>query len=167
MSLMIIALTGTPGTGKTSIAKQLDNYKTIDLTKFVKQRELGEKQDEFEVDIDTMVDALEDEVNPEENTLIDGHLSHHFPADFCVVLRCKPEELRKRLSQRDYPEEKIDENIESEILDVVLSEAANSQDNIIEVDTTDRKAEDIAKEIENRIKEKNTGYGEIDWTEYL
>lgn len=164
---MIIALTGTPGTGKTSVAKELEGFETIDLTEFVKQKELGEQQDEFEVDLDAMVESLEEEIDLEEDIVIDGHLSHHFPADFCVVLRCNPEELRERLSERDYPEQKIEENVESEILDVLLGEAVNNQSNIIEVDTTARDAEDVAKEIENRIKKKDTGYGEIDWTEYL
>jgi len=164
---MIVALTGTPGTGKTSVARELEGFNTLDLTEFVKQKELSEQQDEFEVDIDAMVESLEEEIDPEEDTVIDGHLSHHFPADFCVVLRCNPEELRERLSERGYPEEKIEENIESEILDVLLGEAVNKQDNIIEVDTTSRDAEDVANEIENRIKKKDTGYGEIDWTEYL
>lgn len=164
---MIIALTGTPGTGKTSIAEELDGFNTLDLTSFVKERELGEQQDEFEVDIDAMIEALEEVIDPEEDTVIDGHLSHHFPADFCIVLRCNPEELRERLSERDYSEEKIEENVESEILDVLLGEAVSNQKNIIEIDTTDRTAEDVAKEIKNRIKEKDTGYGEIDWTEYL
>lgn len=164
---MIIALTGTPGTGKTSIAEELDGFNTLDLTSFVKERELGEQQDEFEVDIDAMIEALEEVIDPEEDTVIDGHLSHHFPADFCIVLRCNPEELRERLSERDYSEEKIEENVESEILDVLLGEAVSNQKNIIEIDTTDRTAKDVAKEIKNRIKEKDTGYGEIDWTEYL
>ena len=164
---MIIALTGTPGTGKTSIARELNDFTTIDLTEFVKQRELGQQQDEFEVDIDAMVESLEDEIVPEENTVIDGHLSHHYPADFCIVLRCNPEELRERLSERDYSEQKIEENVESEILDVLLGEAISAQENVIEVDTTDRDAEEVAKEIENRIREKDTGYGEIDWTKYL
>ncbi len=164
---MIIALTGTPGTGKTSIARELERFNTLELTEFVKKNGLGEQQDEFEVDIEAMINALEDEIDPEKDTVIEGHLSHHFPADFCVVLRCNPEELRERLSERDYTEEKIEENLESEILDVLLSEAASIQENIIEVDTTDRKAEDVAKEIENRIREEDTGYGDIDWTEYL
>lgn len=164
---MIIALTGTPGTGKTSISRELDGFNTLDLTGFVKERDLGEQKDEFEVDIDAMVNALGEKIDPEEDTVIDGHLSHHFPADFCIVLRCNPEELRERLSERDYSEQKIEENVESEILDVLLGEAASTQDNVIEVDTTGRKAEDVSKEIENRIKEKDAGYGEIDWTEYL
>lgn len=164
---MIIALTGTPGTGKTSIARELDDFDTIDLTEFVKKRELGKRQDEFEVDIEAMVDSLGDEINTEEDTVIDGHLSHHYPANFCVVLRCNPRELRERLSERDYSKGKIEENVESEILDVLLGEAVNTQNNVIEVDTTGRNPEEVAKEIENRIKEKDTGYGEIDWSNHI
>jgi len=144
---MIIALTGTPGTGKTSISKELDNFKTLDLTKFVKQKELGLQKDEFEADIDQMVKALEEEIDGKEDTVIEGHLSHHFPVDYCIVLRCNPEKLRERLSKRDYAKQKIEENVESEILDVLLSESVRTQVNIIEIDTTNREAEDVAMEI--------------------
>jgi len=164
---MIIALTGTPGTGKTSISSELTEFRTIDLTEFVKDRNLGEQHNEFEVDIDAMIEALKNEINPEEDIVIDGHLSHHFPADFCVVLRCNPEELRERLSKRDYSEEKIEENVESEILDIILGEAVQIQEKVIELNTTNQEPDSVGDEIMNRIKEKNTGYGEIDWTTYL
>lgn len=164
---MIIALTGTPGTGKTSVAEELEGFEVIDLTKFVKERGLGEEGNEFEVDVETMVEALDQEIDSEKDVLIEGHLAHHFPADFCAVLRCNPEELRKRLSQRDYTEEKIEENVESEVLDVVLSEAVEEQGKIIEIDTTGRDAEEAAAEVERRIEEQETGYGDVDWTRYL
>lgn len=164
---MIIALTGTPGTGKTSVAEELEGFDTLDLTEFVKERKLGEKGDEFEVNLEAMVEELKHEINDKENVLIEGHLSHHFPADFCIVLRCNPEELQERLSEREYSEEKVEENIESEILDIILGEAVSQQENIIEVDTTGRKSGDVAEEVERRINEEEVGYGDIDWTGYL
>lgn len=160
---VIIALTGTPGTGKTSVAEKLD-FPVTDLKEFVKERGLGEQREEFEVDIEDMVDALEDEV---ENGVIEGHLAHHVPADYCVVLRCAPDELRSRLQQRDYPAEKVEENVQAEILDIILQEAVEKQENIIEVDTTGRSADRVAGEIEERIEKGDTGYGEIDWTSAL
>ncbi len=163
---MIVALTGTPGTGKTSVASELDQeYRVIDLTEFVKERGLGEEKEEFEVDVSQMVEALEKEVD--ENTVVEGHLAHHLPTDYCIVLRCKPEVLEERLQQRDYNPEKIQDNVESEALDVVLQEAVETQEKIIEIDTTDREPQEVAREIEERIEKDDTGYGGIDWSDFL
>lgn len=165
---MIISLTGTPGTGKTTVSEQLEDFEVIDLTQFVKKHGLGQQgEKEFEVDIDAMVEKLEEEIDRSEDTVIEGHLSHHFPADYCVVLRCDPEELEARLSERNYSKQKVQENVQSEMLDVILSEAVQEQDDVIEVDTTDRDAEDVAEEIERRIEDDETGYGDVDWTSVI
>lgn len=165
---MIVSICGTPGTGKTSVSEHLEEFEIIDLTEFVKKHELGQQgNEEFEVDIPEMRKKLEEEIDEDKDTVIEGHLSHHFPADYCVVLRCDPEELEKRLEKRDYSESKIEENIESEMLDVILTEAVGLQENIIEVDTSERNAEDVAEEIEKRIENDETGYGQVDWTDQL
>lgn len=163
---MIIALTGTPGTGKTSIAERLD-YETLDLTGFVKEQGLGEQAGEFEVDLDLMVEALEEHLEAKENVVIEGHLSHHYPADLCIVLRCNPDELRDRLSDRDYSDEKIEENVESEILDSILLEAISIQENVFELDTSGKSVEESVEKLEEAIENKETGYGSVDWTSYL
>lgn len=165
--MMIVALTGTPGTGKTSVAEELDGFTVVDLTSFVKEHDLGEQEDEFEVDIESMVSKLEEELDEKKDYLLEGHLSHHFPADYCVVLRCSPEELEERLSKRDYSGQKVEENVESEMLDVVLAEAVQSQENIIEVDTTGREALEVAEEVKKKIERDETGYGGVDWTDRL
>ncbi len=165
---MILVLTGTPGTGKTSVAAELDSFNVVvDLTEFVREKGLGVQKDGFEVDIDAMVDALNEEVGRGDNTVIEGHLAHHFPADYCVVLRCEPGELEERLSERDYSQEKIRDNVESEALDLILQEAVETQDNIIEIDTTGREPEEVAAEIERRMENGDTGYGEVDWSDYF
>ncbi|MFB6213587.1 MAG: adenylate kinase family protein [Candidatus Nanohaloarchaea archaeon] len=165
---MKIALTGTPGTGKTSVARELKErgFEVVDLTEYVKEKDLGTPGEEFEVDVPEMVNALEQEPGTGD-TVIEGHLAHHFPADYCIVLRTRPDVLRERLEQREYSEEKIDENVESEALDVGLQEAVQKQEDIIEVDTTGREPKDVAGEIERRIEKEEAGYGDIDWSEYL
>ena len=160
---MIISLTGTPGTGKTTVSEQLGEFEVIDLTRFVKDHGLGEQEEEFEVDIEAMVEKLKEEID-EEDVVIEGHLSHHFPADYCVVLRCDPEELEDRLSERKYSDQKVEENVQSEMLDVILSEAVQEQEDVIEINTTGREADDVAEEVERRVEKGETGYGEIDWT---
>ncbi|MFB6291926.1 MAG: adenylate kinase family protein [Candidatus Nanohaloarchaea archaeon] len=164
---MILALTGTPGTGKTSVAAELDGFDVLDLTEFVKSRDLGEQGEEFEVDTAAMVEALEEELEGESDAVVEGHLSHHFPADYCVVLRCEPGELEERLAERGYSQDKIQENVESEALDVILQEAVSRQEKVIEVDTTGKSAGEVASEIERRMEEDDTGYGDIDWSDYF
>lgn len=163
---MKIVLTGTPGTGKTSVAERFD-CRVIHLTEFVKERGLGKENGEFEVEIGDMIEELQEEISEDENVIIEGHLAHHLLADYCVVLRCEPSELKERLNRRDYPEEKVKENVESEALDVILSEAVARQERIIEVDTTGKKADETFKQVDKRIKKEDTGYGDIDWSGYL
>lgn len=166
---MIIALTGTPGTGKTSIAGELEEggYEILDLTEFVKNRNLGVQEEEFEVDVEKMVNALEDYLEDKEDVVVEGHLSHYFPSDLCIVLRCSPDELRDRLSSRDYSQQKIDENVESEMLDSILIEALKSQDHVFEIDTTGKDAGEVAERLEEVIENEETGYGKVDWTSQL
>ncbi len=162
---MIICITGTPGTGKSSVAQELDSFEVLDLTEFIKENNIGEKTEEIEVEIDEVVDAVEKDLA--DGTVVEGHLSHHLDCDLCIVLRCRPDILEERLSERDYSKQKIAENVEAETLDIVLSEAVENQENILEVDTTGRTAEEVAKEIIDKIEKNKTGYGDIDWTSYL
>lgn len=163
---MKIAVTGTPATGKTTLSQlyREEGLEVIHLTEYVKQEGLGEEgEEEFEVDVDEMREALRDE----SFDVIEGHLAHHVPVDICVVLRTRPDELRERLEQRDYSDEKIEENVQSEILDVVLSEAVEQQETVVEVDTTDRRPEEVFKEVKRKVEKGENDYGDFDWTQFL
>lgn len=166
---MIIGITGTPGTGKTSVSEHFeDEYRVINIREFLEERNLGsEEEGEIEVEPGRVVEELEKEIRGGEDVVIEGHLSHHFPADYCIVLRCHPKTLESRLENRDYPRQKIEENAESEALDQVLIEAVDQQEKIIEIDTSGRAAESVAEEIKTRIRENDTGYGEVDWSDWL
>jgi adenylate kinase len=86
------------------------------------------------------------------------------------VLRCRPDELRKRLARRKYPEKKIRENAEAEALDVILIETAEAFDppQILELDTTGRDAVFCSDRIEAFFRGEIPGdYGHIDWSAYL
>jgi adenylate kinase len=163
-----IALTGTPGTGKTTIADELkDRFEVIHLSDFLEEKDIGEKVErEREVRIGEMVEKLEEESFPED-VLIEGHLAHHFPADTCVVLRCRPDILEERLSGREYTPRKVEENVEAEKIDIILTEAVQKQDKIIEIDTTEKTPEETAEEVLEKIERGENKYGSIDWTEFL
>lgn len=168
---MIVALTGTPGTGKTSVSKELgkQGFAIVDMKEFIEEQGIGSVNGkEIEVRVEELVEHLENEFDgSDKDIVIEGHLSHHYETDYCVVLRCSPDVLEERLSEREYNPQKVRENVEAESLDIILQEAVNVQENIIEVDTTGREAGDVAEEVKKKIENDETGYGEIDWTEFL
>ncbi|HUW68259.1 MAG TPA: adenylate kinase family protein [Candidatus Nanoarchaeia archaeon] len=140
---MIIALTGTPGTGKTTICNFLiKSFKIIDLNKLVIDEGLHFGQDEERGSLIADLDALNEKVHAilkdETSTVvIEGHLSHYLSGyDAIIILRTRPEVLGKRLETRGYTREKITENIEAEALDVILIEAVELNEKVYEVETT-------------------------------
>ena len=166
---VIITVTGTPGTGKTTVAENM-GLETVHLTEYVKEKGLGEQKEEFEVDIDEMTEPVQNElqdIDEDGKVVVEGHLSHHVPSDLCIVLRTHPDELESRLKARDYSEEKIRENLEAEALDVILSEAVSMQENVLEIDTTNRKPEETVEIIREAVEKEETGYGDVDWSSWL
>jgi len=160
-----IALTGTPGTGKTTVSKLFEEQgnKTVHLTEYVKEKGLGEQKEQFHVNVKEMREALKDE----DFNVVEGHLSHHVPVDICIVLRTRPDLLRGRLEKRDYSAEKVEDNVESEALDVILSEAVQEQETVIEIDTTEKRPEEVFEEAKRKIEKGEKSYGNFDWTRFL
>ena len=163
---MYIALTGTPGTGKSSAAKVLAKrgfmVKTVE--ELARQHGAIETVDgELEVDTEKLSTALPE---PDGTIIIEGHLSHHLPNELCIILRCHPEEQRKRLLARNYSREKLLDNLEAEAIDIILTEALEAWENVCEVDTSNLSAEGVADAIENIINGKADEYppGKIDWS---
>ena len=117
-----IAVTGTPGCGKTTFCST-SNHRTITVEEIAAEYGcLGEVEDDGAAPID--VERLANTVIwPEEETLlVDGHLSHLLPVDAIILIRCHPSILRQRLSQRSYSDSKIEENVECELIGVISAE---------------------------------------------
>ena len=70
------------------------------------------------------------------NYVIEGHLAHFCSGDLVFVLRCSVKELRKRLEQKVWAEEKIQENVDAELMEVILSEAKQHNRHVIEIDSS-------------------------------
>ena len=169
---MKISITGTPCTGKTEVSKLLSkklNYKLIQVN------ELAEKLNAFtgfdkkrECKILDMK-RLEREINKiKGNIIIEGHVSHLFPVDIIVVLRCYPEVLKKRLEKK-YPSNslKVQENLEVEILGVITSDAIMNNKKVYEMDTSDKSVEESVNNILKILKGNTEEFkiGKIDWLE--
>ncbi|RLE75485.1 MAG: kinase [Thermoprotei archaeon] len=176
----IIVITGTPGTGKTSLAYLLAEkleYRVISLGEFAKEKNLITKYikhlDSYDVDLEAMKKALKEEVKPGETVIVEGHVVDVIPAEFvelAIVLRLNPLELEKRLRDRGYKKEKIIANVQSEILDSCLVDAiANfGEEKVFELDTTGKNLNEILEEAIEIIKErKNYKPGQVDWLNFL
>merc|ERR1711934_137844 len=159
-----VLITGTPGCGKTTtsqlIASMLDGQmKHIEVSKLVAEKGLHEGRDEehdcWIIDDDAVVDELEDSMTA-GGVIIDTHsLIDYFPErwfDCVVVLRADNTVLYDRLGERGYSEDKVQENVQCEIMEVVLEEARSSYkpDIIVELvsdnaDQLDANAEQVAQ----------------------
>ncbi|AEC52745.1 putative kinase [Pyrococcus sp. NA2] len=165
---MLIAITGTPGVGKTTIAKLLAErlgYEYVNLRDFALEKGCGRKvNDEVEVEIDELAYFVEREFKGKD-AILDGHLSHLMPVDLVIVLRVHPGIIGERLKKRGYSKEKIGENVEAELVDAILIEAIDEHENVIEVDTTNKTPEEVVNEILELI---NSGVkrriGIVDWS---
>ena len=110
-----IGVIGTPGCGKTTLCKNL-GLPIISLKDYAESNGcLGEIESDGSAAIDLeKLSSLWRQ--PAELTLVDSHLAHHLPVDALIVLRCHPDELEGRLRDRGYPIEKIQANVEVEML---------------------------------------------------
>ena len=63
--------------------------------------------------------------------------------DLVVVLRTDSAKLYDRLKARNYPEQKLQENLDSEIMEVLLDEARESYNEEIVVELRSDEADDI------------------------
>lgn len=178
---MIIALTGTPGTGKTSVAEALQNkgFEVVDLNKVVRNKGFLAGRDNKRasdiVDIEKFNKYIVDNYSKKDIVFIEGHLSHLLKsAEKIIILRCHPDKLRKNLSKKGWSQEKIKENIEAEILDIILCETVeiHPKKNIFEINVSDKSVEDIPnliiKIIKNKFKNiEKYKIGKIDWSEEI
>ena len=133
----VIIVTGTPGTGKTTIAKRLakkNKAAYIDINTIIKQHKLVDTYDKKLktniVDVNklnkVLIKIIKDYQKKKQSIIIDSHLSHYLPkkyVDICIVTKCSLKKLQRRLKKRNYPQKKIRENMDAEILDVCLLEA--------------------------------------------
>jgi adenylate kinase len=173
--MTLYAITGTPGTGKTSVSQELRSrgYDVIDMNVHIREHgllgELDVPRDTHEVDLDDLNDSLQTYRDSEKLYLMDSHLSHFMDCSGIIVLRCRPDVLAERLKARGYGCGKVLENVQSEVLDVILCEATESDIPVYEVDCSAGDVADSADSIEQILKGQTADYlpGRTDWSEEM
>jgi len=155
---MIITVSGTPGTGKTFLAKRLAKslkYKYLDVKRLISSNKLAESYDKKRktkvIDTKKLNKILIEKIKSNQNLIIDSHLSHYLPkkyVDLCIITKTQLKKLNQRLNTRRYSKQKIRENLDCEIFDICLNEAKEAGHKVIVIDTTKViKIKDILKKI--------------------
>lgn len=155
----IIAISGTPGTGKTGVAKLLAKrlgWKLIGLNRLAARKGLYAGYDRGRkcriVDIGGLAKEVRKLAKTTENLVLESHYAHDMPCDFAVILHANPRELRKRMEAKGWSRKKIEENVLAEIMDVCRTEALEQGRNILDIDTTKKTPRKVAGEIERKLK---------------
>ena len=134
---MIIIVTGTPGTGKTTVSKWLSGklkFKYLDVKKLITKNKLYETYD-----TKILNKKIIEEIKKGTDIIIDSHLSQFIPnnqVDLCIVCKCELKKLNKRLEKRKYNQKKIRENLDAEIFDICLEESKQEGHRIQLVETS-------------------------------
>lgn len=172
---LVIAITGSPGVGKSTVAHLLSERLGalhIDLSKLPMEEGFVEDWDERRETAIVELEAVKEEMRRllerHEKVIVEGHYAHDVvpPGSWIFVLRRAPWRLREELERRDYPPEKVRENVEAELLDICLCEAVETHgaERVHEVDTTNRTMMEVVREIEEVVWEmRPVRIRSVDW----
>jgi adenylate kinase len=175
-----IVITGTPGTGKSSVAEIVAeklNIRLLSLNQIAAESgALSTKdwgRDTTPIKMGALRKALVKRLGEGGGAVVEGHFSEVVPKGYVrivIVLRTDPLVLKERLKQRGYAAEKVKENVEAELLDACLIEAieAFGKEMVREVDTTSTSSEDASEQVLAAIEGRGgLPAGSISWVSRL
>ncbi|MEM0027080.1 MAG: adenylate kinase family protein [Ignisphaera sp.] len=176
-----IGISGVPGTGKSQLAKRLSQYlgiEVVELSEFAIRNNYviayDDNRSSYIIDEERLSMAVEEMVKEKGPIIIVGHYIEIVPKnvlEVALVLRRNPLEIIKVLENRGWSPRKIAENVEAELVGICTANAIEEfgEDIVIEIDSTSKTVDDLAKEaIDIIFGDKPTYYGySIDWTSKL
>ncbi|KUO39929.1 MAG: hypothetical protein AVW06_03190 [Hadesarchaea archaeon DG-33-1] len=177
MARLAIAVSGTPGTGKSIFARALAkklNAQVIDLNALIERKKIyrldvnGTKIANLPKMRKEFVRAVRTSRSP---IVVEGLLAHLLSKKYLthiIVLRARPRVLERRLRARKYSKAKIRDNVESEALSIILWEAvqAHGLGKVYEIDMTKLKPGAAVKLFSDALDGRiSLRPGKVDWLE--
>jgi adenylate kinase len=177
-----ILITGTPGTGKTTVTRLLaTELRACYLEpKILLKREgidyrYDEKRKTRVVSVKRLSIALRKQAaQADRGLVIDSHVAPRaalLPRLVrVVVLRCNPTVLEQRLERKRWSKSKIRENLQAEILDICLWDAVKNYgwNKILEIDTTEKAPRHVAQLIMKDLwKKRIQNQPRVNWLSRL
>jgi len=170
---MSIVITGNPGVGKHTVAEEIAQrleLSIIDINKIAKDSGLFEESKETnDVDTEKLKKIIVQEVS--ENDLIVGHLAPYVlennKVKKMIVLRRNPYDLITVYKDRKYSDEKIKENIGSEILGIIAHDAINKfEEKTFQIDITGKTIPEVVEKVIGSIS-SNEESEKVDWLDLV
>lgn len=158
-----IFITGATGTGKTSVAKKLAellSLEYLELNSLILEKGLyfgyDINRESVIIDDDLLISYLKPIIaNKKRLCLVGGVIPLKETFTLVVVLRCHVDVLRQRLIQRNYSKEKIEANVEAEIMNILYYDAIEllSGQNVIEVFNDEHSIEETCDQIISIVRQ--------------
>ncbi|MHA1265631.1 MAG: adenylate kinase family protein [Candidatus Helarchaeota archaeon] len=178
---VVLAISGTPGTGKTTIATALKsqlsalyfNLTDIAITNgFILEEDFV--RNTKVVDIEQLSTYIIDQIKlHQKNLIFEGHYVDIIPDEYItllIILRTEPTELKHRLKRKGFSPQKIQENVQSEILGTCTSVALETHDpkKLYEIDTTNISVAEALLQIKHLLTNRpHSNIGKINWLQKL
>lgn len=159
MPKLVIAISGSPGTGKSTLAKILEKegFFRLDLHKHCKEISTSYDRSKmcYDVDMKRFKVLVREEIKKHKRLVVDSHISHLLPkkwVDLCIILVCSDlKKLKKRLEKRRYSKQKVRENIDAEIFQICLVEAEEKWHNVKVFDSSKMSSKNIFERVKKLI----------------
>ena len=170
---MSIIITGNPGVGKHTVAKEILNrlkLTLIDINEIAKDSDLLEPNENTnDVDVDSLKKIINKKIG--DSSLIVGHLAPYVVSpkkiNKVIVLRKSPYDLLKIYEKRKYSQKKAKENASSEILGIIMHDTLNIfEDKVFQLDTTGKSIKEVTSSVFKIINEDFPSE-EVDWLELI